>query len=75
MHFDEGDSQLFLFCENVFVTEQSYVLSVSACSGVAFQPAHCIVALKNLSAVLISSSVLRETFKVNLLLMRCLKSS
>jgi hypothetical protein len=29
---------------------QSYVLSVSVCSGVAFQPAHCIVSLKNLTA-------------------------
>jgi hypothetical protein len=54
---------------------QSYVLSVSVCSGVAFQPAHCIVLLKNLTAASISSSVLREKFKVNLLLMRCLKSS
>jgi hypothetical protein len=54
---------------------QSYVLSVSTCSGVAFQPAHCFVSLKNLTAASISSSVLRETFKVNLRLMRCLKSS
>jgi hypothetical protein len=54
---------------------QSCVLSVSVCSGVAFQPAHCIVSLKNLTATSISSSVLRETFKVNLLLMWCLKSS
>jgi hypothetical protein len=45
------------------------------CSGVAFQPAHCIVSLKNLTATSISSSVLRKTFKVNLWLMRCLKSS
>jgi hypothetical protein len=54
---------------------QSYVLSVSACSGVAFQPAHCTVSLKNLTAASISSSVLWETFKVHLWLMRCLKSS
>jgi hypothetical protein len=54
---------------------QSYVLSVSVCSGVASQPAHCTVLLKNFTAASISSSVLRETFKVNLWLMRCLKSS
>jgi hypothetical protein len=54
---------------------QLYVLSVSVCSDIAFQPAHCIVSLKNLSAASIFSLVLRETFKVNLWLMRCLKSS
>jgi hypothetical protein len=43
---------------------QSYALGVSVCSGVAFQPAHCIVSLKNLTAASISSSVLRETFKL-----------
>jgi hypothetical protein len=43
-----------------------YVFSVSVCSGVAFQPAHCTVSLKNFTAASISSSVLRETFKVNL---------
>jgi hypothetical protein len=48
---------------------------VSACSGVAFQPAHCTVSLKNLTAASLSSCVLRETFKVNLWLMRCLMSS
>jgi hypothetical protein len=52
----------------------SYVLSVSVWSGFAIQPAHCTVSLKNLTAASISSSVLRETFKVNLWLMRCLKS-
>jgi hypothetical protein len=31
-----------------------------------FQPTHCIVSLKNLTAASISSSVLRETFNVNL---------
>jgi hypothetical protein len=50
-------------------------LSVSVCSRVAFQSAHCIVPLKNLTAASISSSVLRETFQVNLCLMRYLKSS
>jgi hypothetical protein len=54
---------------------QSYVLSVSVCSGVVFQPVHCTVSLKNLTAASISSSVLRETFKVNLWLIRCLESS
>jgi hypothetical protein len=34
-----------------------------------------IVSLKNLTAASISSSVLRETFKVNHSLMKCLKSS
>jgi hypothetical protein len=54
---------------------QSYVFSVSVCSGVVFQPAQCIVSLKNLTAASVALSVLRETFKVNLWLMRCLKSS
>jgi hypothetical protein len=40
-----------------------YVLNVSVCSGVAFQPARCIVSLKKLTAASVSSSVLRETFK------------
>jgi hypothetical protein len=35
---------------------QSYVLSVSVCSGVAFQLAHCIVSSKNLTAASISNS-------------------
>jgi hypothetical protein len=48
---------------------QSYVLSGPVCSGIAFQPSHCILPLKNLTAASISSSVLRETFKVNLSLM------
>jgi hypothetical protein len=48
---------------------------VSVCSGFAFQPAHCSVLLKKFTAASISSSVLKETFKVNLWLMRCLKSS
>jgi hypothetical protein len=48
---------------------------VSVCSGIAFQPTLCIVSLKNLAAVTMSSSVLRGTFKVNLSLMSCLKSS
>jgi hypothetical protein len=51
---------------------QSYALSVS---GVAFQPAYCIVSLQNLTAASMSSSDLRETFKVNLSLMRRMKSS
>jgi hypothetical protein len=38
-------------------TRQLYVLSVSVCSDVAFQPAHCTVSLKNLTAASISSSV------------------
>jgi hypothetical protein len=54
--------------------DQSYVLSVSVCSGVAFQPTFCVVSLKNLTAVSVSS-VLSETFDVNLSLMRYLKSS
>jgi hypothetical protein len=44
------------------------------CSGVAFQPAHYIVSLQNLTAVSMSFSVLRETFKVNLSFIRRLKS-
>jgi hypothetical protein len=40
---------------------QPYALSVSVCSGVAFQPAHCTVSLMNLTAASISSLVLRET--------------
>jgi hypothetical protein len=54
---------------------QTYVLSVSVCSGIAFKRAHCIVSLKNLTAASISTSVLRKTFKVNLSLISCLKSS
>jgi hypothetical protein len=54
---------------------QSQVLTVSVCSGVVFQPAHCIASLKNLTATSVSSSVLRETFKVHLSLMKCQKSS
>jgi hypothetical protein len=54
---------------------QSYDLTVSVCSGVAFQPAHCNVSSKNLTAASISSSVLRETFKVNLSLISFLKPS
>jgi hypothetical protein len=53
----------------------SQVLNASVCSGIAFQPAHCIVSLKNLTAASISSSVLRGTFRVTLSLIRCLKSS
>jgi hypothetical protein len=49
-------------------------LSVSVCSGIVFQSAHCIVSLKNLTAVPISSLVSRETFEVNLSLISCLKS-
>jgi hypothetical protein len=68
----------FFFSSSVFCLiniRQPYVLSVSVCSGVAFQPAHFIVSLKNLTVASISSSVLRETFKVNLPLISCLKSS
>jgi hypothetical protein len=54
---------------------QSFALSMSVCSGVALQSAHCTVSLKNLTAASISSSVLRQTFKVNLWLMRCLKAA
>jgi hypothetical protein len=43
---------------------QSRVLGVSMCSGVAFQPAHCTVLLKNLTAASISSSVIRVTLRV-----------
>jgi hypothetical protein len=66
-------SLLCLFC--LINIGQSYVLTVSVCAGVAFQPAHCIVSLKNLTAASISSSVLKEMFKVNLSLISCLKSS
>jgi hypothetical protein len=40
---------------------QSHVLSVSVYSGVAFQPAHCVLSLKNLTAARLSLSILRET--------------
>jgi hypothetical protein len=50
------------------------VLNVSVCSGVAFQAAHCIVSLKTLTAASISLG-LRETFRVSLSLISCLKSS
>jgi hypothetical protein len=49
-------------------------LNVAVCSGVAFQLAHCTVSL-NFTAASISSSVVRKTFRFNLWLMRCLKSS
>jgi hypothetical protein len=49
---------------------QPYALSMSVCSGVAFQPVNYIVLLKNLTAASIPFSVLRETFKVHLPLMR-----
>jgi hypothetical protein len=39
---------------------------MSVWSGFAFQHAQCIVPMKNLTAASISSSVLRDTFKVNL---------
>jgi hypothetical protein len=68
-------SLLFPLIFSLINIGQSYVLSVSVCSGVAFQPAHCIVSLKNLTAASISSSVSRETVYVNLSLMSCLKSS
>jgi hypothetical protein len=45
---------------------KSYALSVSVCSGVAFQPAHCIVPLKNLAAASMSYLVLREMFNLSL---------
>jgi hypothetical protein len=54
---------------------QSCVLTMSVCFGVVFKPAHYIVLLKNLTAASISSSVLRETFKVNFSLISCVKSS
>jgi hypothetical protein len=50
-------------------------LSVSVCSGVAFQPSHYIVSFQNLTDASMSSSVLRETFKVNLSFIRRLESS
>jgi hypothetical protein len=54
---------------------QSRVVSISVCSGVAFQPSRCIVSLKNLTAALIFSSALRGTFRVSFSLTRCRKSS
>jgi hypothetical protein len=59
-----------IFC--LIIIGQSCVLSVYVGKQ---QPAHCIVSLKNLTADSISSSVLRETFKINLSLVSCLKSS
>jgi hypothetical protein len=52
---------------------QLYAIRVPVWSGVAFKLAHCIESLKNLTASSMSSSVLRETFRVNLSLMRSLK--
>jgi hypothetical protein len=51
--------QSLLFSSILCLTNigQPYVLSVSVCSGVAFQPAHCTVSLKNLTAASIASSV------------------
>jgi hypothetical protein len=54
---------------------QLYALRVLLSSGVAFQPAHRIVSLKNLATASKSSSVLRGIFKDSPSLMRCLKSS
>jgi hypothetical protein len=51
------------------------VLGASVCSGVAFQHAHFIVSLKNLTAALTFSSVLRGPFGVSFSLTRCRKSS
>jgi hypothetical protein len=45
---------------------------VTVYSGIAFQLAHCIVSLKNLTAASVSSSVLRGTFRVSLSLIRCI---
>jgi hypothetical protein len=55
-------SYLFSSIFYLFSIEQLYALRVSVCSGVAFEPAHSIVLLKNFAA-LISSSVLREKLK------------
>jgi hypothetical protein len=41
--------------------EQSYVSNASVCSGVAFQPAHCIVSLKNLTGATAYDSELLQT--------------
>jgi hypothetical protein len=68
-------SLLFYSIFSLINIGQSYVLPMSVCSGVAFQSAHCIVSLKNSTAASIFPSVLRETFKVNLSLISCLKSS
>jgi hypothetical protein len=43
--------------------------------GVAFQPVHFIVLLKNLNTASVSGSVLRGVFKVNPSLIRHMKSS
>jgi hypothetical protein len=68
-------SLLFSLIFGLINIGQLYVLSLSVCSAVAFQPAHCIESSKILTAASISSLVLKETFKVNLWLMRCLKLS
>jgi hypothetical protein len=36
---------------------QSYVLSVCVCSGVAFQPVHCTVSLKNFTVASILTQI------------------
>jgi hypothetical protein len=58
-----------------FLFGQSMVVSTSVCSDVEFQPAHCIVSLKNLTAASIFSSGLRENCRVSFSLTRCQKSS
>jgi hypothetical protein len=45
-----------IFCL-INIRQSSYVLSVSVCSGGAFQPVYCTVSLKNFTAASISSSV------------------
>jgi hypothetical protein len=61
-----------LFC--LINIGQPYVLSVSVCSGVAFQP-DLILSMTNFTVTSISYSISRETFEVSFSLMRCLKSS
>jgi hypothetical protein len=63
----------FLFLQFFYLINmgQSFALSVSVCSGVAF---HCIQSLRNLIVASMSSSVSRETFEVNLSFIRGLKS-
>jgi hypothetical protein len=60
------ESSFFFSCLLINIG-QLYSFNVYVCSDIAFQPAHCIVSLKKTFTSL-SSSVLRETFKVNLLL-------
>jgi hypothetical protein len=51
------------FC--LIIIGQCYASSVLLYSGVAFQPAHSILSLKNLAVASMLSSAVREVFEIN----------